>query len=129
MTEASGTNGPFASRNAARRDRRLASPRTLARYSSRRHAFCPLCGQEQIDKLALKVRSPEAALCIGRCALAWQVLRALRACESENELVAARRRTEWETRESHAPTLSELLLGRWRAGDWTIAPEDLIGQL
>lgn len=129
MSEALDTNGSLASGALARGDPRPASPQRRARYSARRFAFCPLCGEEQIDKLALEVRGPEAALCIGRCVVAWEVLSALRVCESENELIVARRRTEWETRESQAPTLSELLLRRWRAGDWTVAPEDLIDQL
>lgn len=63
---------------------------------------------------------------VGRCTLAWQVLIAPRTCESESELVAARQRAEWEAQEPERPTLSELLLRRWRAGDWTVAPEDLI---
>ena len=95
----------------------------------RRLAFCPVCGQEQPDKLASQVGSPEAALCAGRCAVAWEVLVGLRASESTSELIADRRRTESEERRAHAPVLSDLLLGRWRAGDWAIAPEDLIGQL
>jgi hypothetical protein len=95
----------------------------------RRRAFCPLCGGEQQDKLASEVATAEAALCAGRCTVAWQVLTALRLSESGNEQVVARRREEWEAREPHAATLSEILLGRWRAGDWAVAPEDLLGQL
>jgi hypothetical protein len=76
-----------------------------------------------------QVAGPEAALCAGRCAVAWQVLTALRLCESASEQVIARRRAEWQAQQSHTPTLSELLLGRWRAGDWAVLPEDLIGQL
>ena len=82
-----------------------------------------------MDKLVSDVVGPEAALCAGRCADAWQTLVALRHCESESEPLAARRRTESETQGARAPALSELLLGRWRAGDWTVTPEDLIGQL
>lgn len=98
------------------------------RQSQRRCAFCPLCGREQRDKLASQIGSPEAALCLGRCTVGWQVLAALRLCESASDLIAARRRTEWGTRESQTPTLSEVLLGRWRAGDWAVAPEDLVGR-
>ncbi len=105
------------------------SPTTSIRAVPRRRAFCPLCGEEQADKLASEVTSAEAALCEGRCTIGWQVLTALRLSESANERVVARRREEWEAREPHAETLSELLLGRWRAGDWAVAPEDLLGQL
>jgi hypothetical protein len=101
---------------------------TSAAYPARRRAFCPLCG-EQTDKLASEVASPDAAVCAGRCAVAWRALVALRLCESASEEVAARRRSEWEAREPHASALSELLLRRWRDGDWTVAPEDLLGQL
>ncbi len=82
-----------------------------------------------MDKLAIKVRGPEGALCVGRCTVAWHVLIALRLCESKSEHVAARRRAEWEAQKPERPTLSELLLRRWRAGDWTVAPEDLIKKL
>jgi hypothetical protein len=104
-------------------------PTIVARAVPRRRAFCPLCGEEQLDKLVSEVATAEAALCPGRCAVAWQVLTALRLSESANEQIVARRRQEWEAREPHALTLSELLLGRWRAGDWAVAPEDLLGQL
>ena len=106
-----------------------AVPRAKARHSTRRRAFCPLCGREQMDKPVSEIGSPEAALCVGRCAVGWQVLTALRASESTSDQVAARRRAEWETRGSNEPTLSEVLLARWRAGDWAIAPEDLIQRL
>jgi hypothetical protein len=53
----------------------------------------------------------------------------LRSCESGSEHLAARRRLEYETQQPHTSTLSELLLGRWRAGDWTITPETLLEQL
>lgn len=97
--------------------------------SQGRHAFCPLCGHEQPDRLANQVGSPEAALCTGRCAVAWQALTYLRSSESASERVAARRRLEWGTQQAHAPVLSELLLMRWRAGDWTVPPEQLLAQL
>ena len=92
---------------------------------SPRLAFCPVCGQEQTGKPASKVASPEDALCTGRCTAAWHVLIALRQCESTSARLADRRRTESETRLEHAPTLSQLLLGRWRAGDWAVLPEDV----
>jgi hypothetical protein len=102
---------------------------TSAAYPARRRAFCPLCGREQTDKLASEVATPDAALCAGRCAVAWRALVALRLCESASEEVATRRRTEWDARQPHASTLSELLLRRWREGDWTVAPEDVLGKL
>jgi hypothetical protein len=73
--------------------------------------------------------SPEAALCTGRCALAWEALTSLRSSESASERVASRRRLEWAAQEGHAPVLSELLLVRWRAGDWTVEPEQLLALL
>jgi hypothetical protein len=107
---------------------RPASPAPSGRSPGRR-AFCPLCGREQADKPVSQVASPEGALCADRCAVAWRVLDALRLCESGNERLTARRRLEWETSQPHSETLSELLLGRWRAGDWAVAPEDLLRQL
>jgi hypothetical protein len=101
---------------------------TSAAYPARRRAFCPLCGR-QTDKLASEVATPDAALCAGRCGVAWRALVALRLCESASEEVATRRRTEWDARQPHASTLSELLLQRWRDGDWTVAPEDVLGKL
>jgi hypothetical protein len=103
------------------------APRT--RHPGPRRAFCPFCGRAQTDTLVSDVSGPEGALCVGRCAAAWQVLAALRLCEAESEPVAARKRAESEAQGPRAPALSELLLGRWRAGDWTVSPEDLIGQL
>ena len=69
------------------------------------------------------------ALCPGRCDVAWHALAALRSWESGSEQLATRRKNEYETQRPHTATLSELLLGRWRAGDWTVKPEDLLGQL
>ena len=96
---------------------------------SPRLAFCPVCGLEQAGKPASKIASPEDALCTGRCTAAWHVLIALRQCESTSVRLADRRRTESETRLEHAPTLSQLLLGRWRAGDWAVLPEDVSARL
>ena len=73
--------------------------------------------------------SPEAALCTGRCTGAWHVLIALRKCESRRMRLADRRRVESEGHLEHAPTLSQLLLGRWRAGDWAVLPEDVSARL
>ena len=46
--------------------------------------------------------------------------------ESANERVATRRRSEYESGTPHPSALSELLLVRWRAGDWTVVPEDVL---
>ncbi len=80
-----------------------------------RHAYCPLCGHEQVDRLARDVIRAEDALCPGPCAAAWQTLKALRGQESVNESLATRRRAEHEAGRSHAPVLSELLLQLWQA--------------
>lgn len=99
-----------------------------ARRPTGRLAFCPVCGC-QTEKLVSEVARPDDALCGVRCAAAWCALRILRTSESESVTIADRRRGETEAREPHAPALSELLLGRWRAGDWTVAPEALLARL
>jgi len=123
MAKATAVQGP------ASFGERPPAPPAGANHSARRRPFCPLCGCEQADKLVSDVRSPEGALCDDRCAVAWRVLVALRASESTSERIAVRRRSEYETAQPHTSTLSELLLGRWRAGDWAVAPEDLLKQL
>lgn len=87
-----------------------------------RLAFCPLCGAEQSGKPVSTVSKPEQALCPGRCTIAWSVLSELRASESASRLVAERRRLESEAQAAHAPALSEVLLERWREGDWRVDP-------
>ena len=72
-----------------------------------------------------EVTRAEDALCADPCAAAWQTLVALRGLESVNEVLAARRRLEYEAGQPLAPVLSEVLLDRWRAGDWTVTPQDL----
>jgi hypothetical protein len=110
--------------------RAAASRPSVPRHAQpRRRAFCPLCGEEQLDKAASEVASAEAALCAGRCVVAWKVLVALRLSESASARVSTRRRLESETLQPHASSLSELLLGRWRAGDWAVAPEDVLERL
>ena len=99
------------------------------RPSSKRHAHCPFCGEEQVDRLLSETGNAEDALCSDRCAAAWRVLALVRGCESVSKALATRKRLEWGAGRQHAPTLSELLLERWRAGDWTVAPEELLGQL
>jgi hypothetical protein len=72
------------------------------------------------------VRDAVDALCPGRCTIAWHVVEALRLRESVSERVTARRQSEYENRQPHLAALSELLLLRWRAGDWTVPPEMLL---
>ena len=93
-----------------------------------RHAYCPLCGCARSDIPVSGLRDVEQALCPGRCAVAWQALVALRLRESSSERLANRRRDEYERGQPHPSALSETLLLRWRAGDWTVAPEDLLLQ-
>jgi hypothetical protein len=69
------------------------------------------------------------ALCPGRCATGWEALTILRLRESESEQLAARRRDEYEGQLPREPSLSELLLLRWREGDWGIEPEQLLEQI
>jgi hypothetical protein len=94
-----------------------------------RHAYCPLCGQARVEIRARAVRRVEAALCPGRCLVAWRALAALREQEAISARVAARRRLEYEGGQAHPRALSELLLDRWRSGDWTVAPEQVLGQV
>ena len=98
------------------------------RPSSQRHGHCPFCGEEQLDRLLSEIGNAGDALCSARCAAAWRALAVVRGCESVNEALATRRRLEWGAGQQLAPTLSELVLGRWRAGDWTVAPEDLLSR-
>jgi hypothetical protein len=79
--------------------------------------------------LASDVREVEDALCPGRCQTAWRAVTVLRLRESSSSRVADRRRVESETQQPHLPVLSELLLQRWRSGDWDVAPEDLLDQV
>jgi hypothetical protein len=90
-----------------------------------RHAYCPLCGEERADRLLREVSGVEDALCPDRCAAAWRTLAALRGRESLSQVLASRRRLEYEAGQPFGPVLSELLLERWRAGDWTVMPQDL----
>src|SRR5207244_8240935 len=108
---------------------RCAAPSATPIRSQARHAYCPLCGYARTEIPVSNVRTVEDALCPGRCAVAWRALTALRLRESANERVTERRRTEYETGQPHSSPLSELLLLRWRTGDWTVAPEDLLLQV
>ena len=100
-----------------------------ARKHPERHAHCPLCGEERADQLLRDVTSAEDALCPHPCAVAWRALVALRCRESVNEVLASRRRLEYEAGQPFTPVFSELLLDRWRAGDWTVLPQDLLARL
>ena len=99
------------------------------RRRSYANAYCPLCGAEQLNRPLAEVAKPEGGLCLGRCATAWQALAVLRTRESGNEALATRRQLRLEAHQTQATSLSELLLERWRAGDWTVVPEDLLRQL
>ena len=99
------------------------------RFGSGRHAHCPLCGEQQIDRLVSETRSAESALCASRCVDAWHVLTVLREYEAASEALTTRRCLELKEGQEHAPALSELLLKRWRAGDWTVTPADLLSKL
>jgi len=105
------------------------APSTSHDARRRRWAFCPLCGHEQVDLLASSVREPEEALCPDRCATAWQALAAVRSWESGSHELAMRRRAESEAHEPHAPPLSELLRRRWKEGDWTVLPDEVLAKL
>ncbi len=105
------------------------SPPAMPVASNRRHAYCPVCGQPRSEMRASEVRRVEDALCSGRCDTAWHALEALRLRESLSTRVVNRRRAEYESRQPHPPALSELLLLRWRSGDWTVAPEHVLMQV
>jgi hypothetical protein len=97
--------------------------------STARHGYCPFCGQARPEILVGAVNRAEAALCPGRCSTAWQALTALRLRESASEPVRVRRRSEYQSGQQHPLMLSELLLRRWREGDWTVTPEQLLMQV
>jgi len=100
------------------------------RRGSARHVHCPLCGDEQLDRPLSEVApGAESALCSPRCIAGWHALAAVRDAESASDAVATRKRLELETGRRPAPTLSQFLLERWRAGDWTVVPEDILTQL
>ena len=113
----------------ARGDRARTLPSVSPVRSTRRPAYCPLCGQAREEMLASAVRHVEEAVCPGRCEAAWRALAALRLRESASGRVAARRQDEYASQQPHPPALSELLLYRWRAGDWALTPEDVLAQI
>lgn len=107
----------------------LPSPSASLVRSTARHGYCPLCGRARPEIPASTVTDAEAALCPGRCAVAWQALVVLRLRESTSEPLKARRRGEYEGGQPHRALLSDLLLRRWREGDWTVTPEQLLMQV
>ena len=88
--------------------------------------YCALCGTE-IDTQNARPRDPVA--CGPKCAAALEALHLLRQRETESVSVAARRRAEYEQGVEHPPVLSEIMLKRWRAGDWTVSPNQVLAQL
>ena len=89
-------------------------------------AYCALCGTE------IDVQEPLAgygAACGSRCAAALQAVASLRQREQDSVQVAVRRRAEYEHGVEHPLALSDILLTRWRAGDWTINPNRVLAQL
>ena len=92
-------------------------------------AFCPVCGDESVGRIEGAPESAEAAVCSDRCAAAFEALALLRTRESESEALEGRRREEWTTRQPHTPVLSEVLLQRWRAGDWAVEPARVLSCL
>jgi len=89
-------------------------------------AYCALCGTETD---AQKARPREPAACGPQCAGALEAVDLLRQRESGSVRVGVRRRAEYEHGLEHAPALSEIMLKRWRAGDWTISPDRILAQL
>jgi len=94
-----------------------------------RSVYCPLCGRESAGHIEGKRESVEAAVCSDRCGTALAALALLRTRESQNEVLEDRRREEWTAQQPHTPVLSELLLQRWRAGDWAVEPGTVLSRL
>jgi hypothetical protein len=94
-----------------------------------RNAYCPVCGNESGARIAGGSETREAAVCSERCAAAFEALALLRSRESESEALECRRRQEWAAHEPQTPVLSELLLRRWRAGDWAVEPDNILSRL
>lgn len=93
------------------------------------HAYCPLCGKPNVGQPVRQMLGVEDALCSERCLAAWQVIAILRGLESKNTAVSTRRRLERDEGRLHAALLSELLVERWRAGDWGLEPRDVLVRL
>jgi hypothetical protein len=94
-----------------------------------RNAYCPVCGDESGGRVGGAPENAGAAVCSDRCAAAFEALALLRTRESESELLEDRRREEWAARQPHTPVLSEVLLQRWRAGDWAVEPGRVLSRL
>jgi len=89
-------------------------------------AYCALCGTAT-DWQEARPRDPNS--CGTQCSAALAAVDLLRKRETESVRVAARRRAENERGVEHSPALSEIMLKRWRAGDWTINPDRILVQL
>jgi hypothetical protein len=89
-------------------------------------AYCALCGTETTWQAGPRTRW---AACGPRCAAALEAVIILREQESISVQVASRRRAEYEQGVEHPSALSEIMLKRWRAGDWSISPDQVIAQL
>ena len=89
-------------------------------------AYCALCGTETTSQGASAL---DRAACGSRCATALEAIVLLRKQESISAQVAVRRQAEYEQGLEHPPALSEIMLKRWRAGDWTISPDHVLQQL
>jgi hypothetical protein len=101
----------------------------LGKVGEMRNSYCPVCGDESRGRTEGVPENPEAAVCSDRCAEALVALALLRARESESEVLEDRRREEWSTQQPQTPVLSELLLQRWRAGDWAVEPGRVLSRL
>jgi hypothetical protein len=66
-----------------------------------------------------------AAGCSTRCSIALQVVVALRDLEDDSAGIRERRLAACAAGDEPTPVLSDLLLERWRRGNWTPAPEEL----
>ena len=88
--------------------------------------YCALCGAEMDVRERL---ARDGAACGSRCASALHAVASLRRREQDSVQVAVRRRAEYEHGVEHPPALSDILLTRWRAGDWTISPDHVLAQL
>ena len=81
------------------------------------------------EQPVVELAEAEDPYCSHRCASAGRALVAVRAREEGSARLAERRQRELAGGETLAPPLSELLLQRWRAGDWAVPPETLLARL
>jgi hypothetical protein len=94
------------------------------------HGFCPICGRP-VDLDGRPTSTPRldvaAAQCSGRCAIALDVLVALRQLERDSAGIDERV-DAYLAGEARA-VLSDLLLARWRRGTWTPEPAHVLAEL